>query len=148
MIWVNRILALSLLGACLVLWPQTARFPGSGAEFPRLVLVVIAVLSVLMFIRSLVPAIATVGGGEGSKVPGKMIRPFGVFAATAVAVFLARYVGFFPAMGVLGIALLVILGVRRPASYVLAYAGLLVFIYLLFQLLLGVPLNSTGLWGG
>ena len=146
--WVNRIVAVSLIGACWSLWPQTAKFPGSAAEFPRLMFIVVGVLSSLMFVRSFVPSLESFGGAEGSKDLSKMIRPVAAFTATGLAVFAIRYVGFFPAVAGLGLALLGILGVRSPKAYVAAYLGLTVLVFLLFQLLLNVPLNSTKLWGG
>jgi hypothetical protein len=40
------------------------------------------------------------------------------------------------------------LGAKKPAMFTGAYAVLLVFVFLVFQLLLKVPLDSTRLWGG
>lgn len=148
MSWVDRILAVCLIGACWGLWPQTSKFPGSAAEFPRLMLIVTAVLATLMLVRSIVPSLASASGGEGSNEISKTVRPLAVFAATAATVYAVRHIGFFPAVAALGLALWSILGVRTTKTYVAAYIGLMALVYLLFQLLLNVPLNSTRLWGG
>ncbi len=146
--WVNRIVAVGLIGACWILWPYTEKFPGSAAEFPRLVLIVIGVLSFLMFARTVVPSLASAAKGEGTQDVSKMLRPLSVFTATTIAVLAMRFIGFFPAVAGLGVALIGILGLRKPAVYVAAYVCLIVFVFMLFQLLLKVPLNSIKLWGG
>lgn len=146
--WTNRIIAICLIGASFVLYPYTEKFPGSAAEFPRLVLGLIIFLSFLMLVRSFVPSLMVATSGRGSESPAKMIRPICAFSATAAAVFAMRFIGFFPAMAGLGLALLVILNARRPLVFIAAMIGLFLFVFLVFQLLLGVPLNSSRLWGG
>ena len=145
--WVNRVVALCFVASCWGLWPQTESFPGSAAEFPRLMLIIIAVLSALMFVRSFVPVFEAIGSAEGSAKPTRMIRPVLVFSATVLAVICVKFVGFFPAVAGLGLALIAILGVRAPKVYIASYLGLMAFVFLLFQLLLKVPLNSAKLWG-
>lgn len=146
--WVNRIIALCLIGTCLVLWPMSARFPGSAADFPRLVLIIIAVLSAIMFVRTLVPTLVPVGVTEGEPGFKPLLRPLAAFAATVLAVFTIQYAGFFLAMAGLGLSLMIILGARRPVTFIGTYVGLMLFLLVVFQLLLNVPLTSTKLWGG
>lgn len=148
MLWVNRIIALSLIGACGLLWPYTNDFPGSGSEFPRLTLIMIAVLSTVMLVRSLLPSLAAAPLLEGRPGFSKLPRPLFVFAAIGVAVFTMRYIGFFPAVAAFGAALIPILGVRRRLAFILAYAGLMTFVFVIFQLILNVPLTDRRLWGG
>jgi hypothetical protein len=146
--WIIRIIALCIIGAALALLPYTEKFPGSAADFPQLVLVVIVVLCVLMFARSLVPSPVLTNAGDGDGDFSRIVRPVSAFAATAVAVFAMRYIGFYPAVAGLGVLLIGILGAKKPAMFTGAYAVLLVFVFLVFQLLLKVPLDSTRLWGG
>lgn len=146
--WVNSIIALGLMGACLWLWPYTRDFPGSAADFPRLTLIFIAVLSALMLVRSLVPALRPVRKIEGAPGPGALSRPLAVMAALAVALYLMRFIGFYPAVAGFGLALMAILQVRRPVTYLLAFAALMLFVFVIFQLVLNVPLADRALWGG
>lgn len=145
--WINRIVALCIVAICWWLWPQTESFPGSASEFPRLMLIVIAVLSALMFARSFVPIFEAVGTSEGAAEPKRMIRPVLAFGATVVAVVSIKFVGFFPAVAGLGLALIAILGVRAHKVYIASYLALMAFVFVVFQLLLNVPLNSAKLWG-
>lgn len=137
-----------MTGAALTLLPYTKKFPGSAADFPQLLLVVIIALSVLMFLRSLVPSMISSNLGEGDRDFTRIVHPVSTFAATAAAVFAMRYIGFYPAIAGLGVILIGILGAKKPAMFIGAYAGLMVFVFLVFQLLLNVPLDSTRLWGG
>ncbi len=146
--WINRTIALCMIAGSVTLLPYTEKFPGSAADFPQLVLVVIIVLSVLMFARSLVPSLVSINAGEGDGNFSRIAHPVSTFAATAAAVFAMRYIGFYPAIAGLGVLLIGILGAKKPAMFIGAYAGLLVFVFLVFQLLLNVPLDSTRLWGG
>ncbi len=148
MLWVNRIIALSLIGVCGLLWPYTNNFPGSGAEFPRLTLIIIAVLSCTMLMRSLVPSLSVMQIYEGRPGFSKLPRPLAVFATISIAVFAMRYIGFFPAITIFGAALMPVLGVQRRLVFLLAYLGLMAFVFALFQLILNVPLTDRRLWGG
>lgn len=146
--WTSRIIGLGLIAGALFLLPYTEKFPGAAADFPRLVIWVIIALSAIMITRTLLAKLAPVATAEGDPRPSKTIRPLGAFTATVVAVLITRYVGFFPAVALLGLALMVILGARRPLLFGTTMLGLMVFVFLVFQLLLGVPLGETNLWAG
>ena len=127
---------------------MTNRFPGSAADFPRVVLAVIAGLAALMLIRSLVPRLELAADGEGRRQLSAMGLPLAVLALTAAAVYAMRYVAFFPAVAGLGLVLLFVLQARNRLAFVLSYAGMMLFVFLVFQQLLNVPLSSTRLFGG
>lgn len=148
MIWTNRVAALILLGFVAYVWPMTERFPGTASAFPRVVLATIGVLAALMLLRTLFARIELTTDGEGSREPRALVMPLLAITATAGAVWLMRYVAFFPAAGLLGLVLLVVLQVRNWVPYVASYAGMLLFVYVVFHLILGVPLLSTRLFGG
>lgn len=148
MIWVNRVTAISIFGLCALLWPMTARFPATAADFPRILLILLAVLSTVMLVRSLLPTLENVTEGRGSPQASAMLRPALTLAVTVAAVWLMRYVAFFPAIAALGVGLSFILGAQRRMMFGLSFLGLMLFVFLVFQLLLNVPLGSTRLFGG
>jgi hypothetical protein len=147
MTWVDRGISLALLAACALLWPLAGRFPGSAAAFPQVVLAAVAVLAGLMLLRTLFPALAIRHEGEGSPRPQALTLPLIVAAALGLAIFSMRLVGFFPAMAGLVVVLHLVLGVRQRGVFFAACLAALVFVYLVFELLLGVPLTETRLFG-
>ncbi|MFD2182713.1 tripartite tricarboxylate transporter TctB family protein [Rhodoplanes azumiensis] len=141
MLWVNRIVGVALIGSCAVLWRISDDYPEMARLFPRVMLVIVCVLSALMVGRSLLPAAAAGGAGEGGTTPAVMIRPILAFLATALALAAATYVGFFLGMILLAAVLVPILGVRALGWYVFATVVLLVVVYGVFVVVLAVPLT-------
>jgi hypothetical protein len=137
-----------LIASSIYLWKVTDRFPGSAADFPRVVLALIGVLALFLVLRSLIPAIELTTDGEGSGDYRAMIAPVLSIIATSGAVYLMRFVTFFPAVALLGVALFFILGVRNRAMFAISYVGMMIFTFIVFQVLLNVPLTSTRLLGG
>ncbi len=146
--WINRIVAVILISACIVLWPETARFPGSAGEFPRLILILIGILATLLLVRSFMPLRVSTSTREGSRDPVNMIRPTAIFLLTAAIVYAMRFTGFFPGVLVLGVVYFFVLRPEKPIAYGATFLGLMVFTYLIFDMLLNVPLDSAELWGG
>lgn len=146
--WVNSFIAIGLLGACVWLWPYAQNFPGAASEFPQLTLVIIGILSALLIVRAVLPVSRLASFIDGPPRLADMVRPLTVFAALALALYAMRHVGFYPALAGFGLVLMPILGVRKPVIFILTYAGLLLFVFVLFQLVLNVPLTDSRLWGG
>ncbi|WP_340109383.1 tripartite tricarboxylate transporter TctB family protein [Pikeienuella sp. HZG-20] len=146
MTWVNRTISLALLGVCAILWPIAGRFPESAAKFPQVVLAAVAILAALIFMRTLFPSIELRDEAEGDPRPQALIVPLLAAAATGLTIYAMRFAGFFPAMVGLAVALYFILGVRRGKVYFACYLGALIFVYVVFEILLGVPLTQTRLF--
>ncbi|MFL9825650.1 tripartite tricarboxylate transporter TctB family protein [Rhodoplanes sp. SY1] len=141
MLWVNRIVGVALIAFCAVLWHVSDAYPEMARLFPRVMLVIICAFSALMVGRSLLPAAAAGGSGEGGTSPSVMIRPILAFVATALALAAATYVGFFLGMMLLAAVLVPILGVRALGWYAFATVVLLVVVYGIFVVVLNVPLT-------
>lgn len=141
MLWINRIIALTLIAGAMPLWRMAGDFPGSATTFPRVILVSIVSLAVVMVVRSFIPAYAQRTEGAGFRSAGALVRPLAVFAAAAAAVLLMPVVNFFPAALALAMILYPLLGVRSLRTYVVTVLTLLAFVYVVFVLLLGVPLG-------
>jgi hypothetical protein len=84
-------------------------------------------------------------GGRRDSIPLALLRPLAAFAATAAALVGASYIGFFPAMAVLLVLLWPILQVQNWEKYSIACILLLGFVYVVFVMILGVPLTSLRL---
>jgi hypothetical protein len=146
MIWINRIVPVFMIIAVFPLWRISERFPESAADFPRVILVAIACLAVIMVSRTFVPAIATLREGEGGKSLSDTARPVVVFLVAIATALVMRLVGFIPAMVAMAAVLMFVLQVEKRRFYAVAFAILLVFVYLVFGWALGVPLTKADLF--
>ena len=143
--WINRIVGAALIAAAYRLWQMADAFPEAARLFPRFVIALVAILSAVMLVRSFVPAVAPVAEGEGTRSAAALPRPVAAFLATTAALAAAAFVGFFPAMALLLLLLWPILQVQNWQQYLLASVLLLGFVYVVFVMLLGVPLTSMRL---
>ena len=146
MIWINRIVPVLMIIAVIPLWRISERFPESAADFPRVILVAIACLAVIMVSRTFVPAIAAIEEGEGGKSLSDTVRPVLVFLVATATVLAMRLIGFIPAMVAMAAVLVFVLQVEKRRFYAVAFAILLVFVYLVFGWALGVPLTKADLF--
>lgn len=144
MIRVNRFVALALLLATIPLWHMAGDFPGPASAFPKVLLVVIALLALALLVRSFLPLKTAKNGGEGSKDPRSLLLPVAVFTTALIAVVLMPFIGFFPAIATMAAALFFVLGADKHRFYTVAMLVLLVMIYIVFVVALNVPLlNAT-----
>jgi len=146
MIWINRIVPVLMILAVFPLWRVSERFPESAAIFPRVILTVIGILAVILVSRTFVPAIAAIREGEGGKSLSVIVRPVAVFLVATATVLAMRLVGFIPAMMAMAAVLILVLQVEKRRFYALAFAILLIFIYVVFGWALNVPLTSADLF--
>jgi len=140
--WINRVVALSLMAGVIPLWQMADRFPGMGPVFPRVTLAVVGALAAVLMARSIVPARVPRVETEGIRNPRGMVRPLVGFAAGLGGVYLMRSLGFFPAMIAFVLVLWPVLRVENRRVYLMTVVVVLIGIYLVFALLLGVPLTA------
>lgn len=134
-----------ILAAVVPLWMAADRFPELAGAFPQTILVAIAVLAILLIVRSLVgPGLPT---GDGRRQAKALVTPILVAVISIIAVIGMRFLGYFPAMIGLGIALYFILAGERRLLFISSIAISLLFIYLVFAVLLGVPLATDQFLG-
>lgn len=147
MTWVNRILSITLLAAVVPLWRKAGEFPGTATTFPHVTLAVIALLAVVLLVNSFNRRHSeSIERGEGERHPFAMLRPLAVFAVSAIGVYITRYIGFFAAMFAVSAVLYPLLSVTRPKVYVTAVLLLLAAVYVVFVVMLGVPLTGGRFW--
>ena len=146
MVRVNRLVALAILLAAVPLWQMTSEFPGPASDFPKVVISAIAILAVVLLVRSFFPARIGRNEGEGSHDPRAFLRPLAAFTTTLTAVLFMPIVGFFPAMAAMSAVLFLVLDADNRRFYTIAILLLLVMIYMVFVFALGVPLLDATLF--
>jgi hypothetical protein len=146
-VWVDRIIGVLIAQACVPLWLISDTFPGSGGAFPKTVLATVTFLSLLLVTRSFLGKSDQLANGEGRRDGQSLLRPLAVALATAAAVVTMPAVGFFPAMAALCVALFFLLAREARLLYVAAATSALAFIYGVFVLILGVPLEASRILG-
>lgn len=147
MMWANRTAALLLLALVAVAWQRASEFPDSSGVFPKTIAAVLGLLSLILLIRSFLPAAATRRDGEGSLDLSALAVPLGVFALLSAGTYAMQFLGFFPVALFLGGGLFVMLGVQRYVLYWLMFIGTLIFIHIGFSWLLNVQLWSPKAFG-
>ena len=112
-------------------WMCTNSFVGDAALFPRMILVLFAVLNTIMVIQ----AFTKKGREEKSKFNAKdTLMPLLYFAGVVVYIILFSLIGYFPATVIMLIAFFLILKVRPYWLIAVLTGGYCLFVYLLFVL--------------
>ena len=129
----TRMLVVSavLYAFILFCWICTNNFVGDAALFPRMILVLFAVLNTIMVIQ----AFTKKGREEKSKFNAKdTLMPLLYFAGVVVYIILFSLIGYFPATVIMLIAFFLILKVRPYWLIAALTGGYCLFVYLLFVL--------------
>lgn len=141
MAWADRLVGLLLIASCIPLWRMADRFPQMGGTFPKTVLAAIVALAVILIARSFVAR--SLPGGEGRN-DARVWGMAALVGAASIGSGLAMDVaGYFPAMLALSGALFFVLAGQRRLLYLGAVTSTLGAIFIVFVMLLGVPLTST-----
>ncbi|HHX50147.1 MAG TPA: tripartite tricarboxylate transporter TctB family protein [Clostridia bacterium] len=138
-----------LIGLCLVsifLYYKSLAFPKGAEIYPRVLIVLILVLSIGQIIFSLLKE-RTVDedspDGEEEKQEkdfGQKYNPYLIFLFSIGYAILIKIMGFFVATAIFSAVSMWFLGLRKITTFVLSIGGISVFIYILFVLQLKVPL--------
>ena len=111
-------------------WMCTNSFVGDAKLFPRMILVLFAVLNTIMVIQAFLNK-----KQEESKFHAKdAVMPLVYFAGVVVYVILFALIGYFPATVIMLIAFFLILKVRPYWLIAALTGGYCLFVYLLFVL--------------
>lgn len=145
MVWTDRIIGGFVILAGIPLWLAADGFPELAGEFPKTIVLTIAGLSALMVGRTFIrPGTAR---GEGRLEARALALPSIVAVASVLAVLAMALVGYFPAMIALCLGLFFVLAGNRRLLFAVAMISSLAFIYVVFVLVLGVPLENSRLFG-
>lgn len=135
----DRVISVVLLGFIGVGYAATLSF-SRVALYPRLLLGVMALLAVVIGVRSVTARSFTAGSDEAPLTPARLLQP--VFLGLMVVAYAVAipWLGYFTATLIALPVFTVWMGLRSPAAPLLAGAGFAGAVYLLFRLQLGVPL--------
>ena len=111
-------------------WMCTNSFVGDAALFPRMILVLFAVLNTIMVIQ----AFLNKGKGESKFSFKEALMPLAYFAGIVVYIIVFSLIGYFPATVIMLIAFFLILKVRPYWLIAVLTGGYCLFVYLLFVL--------------
>jgi hypothetical protein len=138
-VWTDRLIALLLILAGYYLYGVAGEFPGDAELFPRVIVVLIIVLSILMLVHTIRKKPAA-NGRQKPGIPLKdILRPYAIFCCSLTYAALMGIVGFYPSTLGMGAMILLVLETKKPKSYILTIGGLMLFIYILFSKFLKVP---------
>lgn len=140
--WIDRCVAVFIIGVCIGLYFLTLDFPLGADLFPKFTLVTIMVLAALMFGQTFFSKGSRPFKGEaGAGIPGMdAARPYLVFGLSLLYAVEIYLIGYLAASLVTALLLLPTLGVKKKLLYSLVTGGVIVFIYLLFNRFLMVQL--------
>ena len=135
--------SLIVFAFCVWAWTFLAGMPAEAALFPRMILALAGVLSVIWGVSAQVRRVSRARRGVVEE-PRKLISNpanIGIFFACAVVyATLIDLVGYFTASGLFVIATSLLLGYRRPLVVIGTAAGFVLFIYLVFVVIFERPL--------
>jgi len=123
----------------------TVQMPDDPAVFPKLVLLVLIVFSVVIMFKGITKTIEAKRDGLMVESYFEKIRgPASVYIGLCVYVFLIQLLGFFVASSMSSVFFMVLFGIKSYLKIFLLVIGINVFVYLLFvwQLKIALP---TGL---
>lgn len=140
MAWADRIIGVVIVAVCLPLWHQADKFPSGGGAFPKAVIAAVALFAVILIIRSFFAGAKS--RGEGINDSKTWVMASLLTIATTASVIAMGVVGYFPAMIALAGVLFFLLGGKTRLLYLSSVACTLISIFIVFVLLLHVPLDS------
>ena len=121
------IVGVVLYAFILFCWMCTNKFIGDASLFPRMILVLFALLNTIMVIQAFLGK-----GAEGKFSPKDALMPLAYFAGIVVYVLLFAWLGYFPATVIMLVAFFLILKVKPYWLIPVLTGGYCLFVYLLF----------------
>jgi hypothetical protein len=144
-IHLDTFIGIFLLIVSVFFYSLTAQMPDDPAVFPKLVLLVLMVFSVLIMCKGITKTIKAKRDNLMVERYFENIRgPASVYIGLCVYVFLIQLLGFFVASSISSVFFMVLFGIKSYFKIFLLVIGINVFVYLLFvwQLKIALP---TGL---
>lgn len=147
--WIDRGVAVFIIGVSIGLYVLTQEFPMGGDLFPKFTLVTIIVLAVLMFAQTLFQKSGRpVKSASAEKAQGlDAARPYLVFGLSLLYAAGMYLVGYLAASILMTLLLVPALGVEKKRLFGFVTGGVILFIYLLFNRFLMVQLPQGLLFG-
>ncbi len=154
----DTVSAIVILAFAVIFWIGADRLPksllggGVGADgLPKFLAVALGVLSLILLVQSLLEKKRTQEKadeeGEGPDTLKGHLAAFGILVIGGVSVLLLPIIGYVPTVALLLVAMAVYHGQKLDRTVILYGVGGALFMYVLFEKLLAVPMPA-GIWPG
>ncbi|MBP1932687.1 tripartite tricarboxylate transporter TctB family protein [Ammoniphilus resinae] len=120
-------------------FPSLEGFETGPAFFPKMLSIVFFILGVLLFLQSF--------RSSNDKLPEKMRDALIIMVLMLVYLYLVTLLGFNISTPIILVIFLAFLKVRTWYSYIALPIGVTFFVYLIFQVFLGVPIPEGAMFG-
>lgn len=137
--WIDRCVAIVIIGASAGLYLLAQEFPLGSDLFPKFTLITILVLAVLMVVQTFY-AKGRPASKAAPQMRGDVARPYAVFGLSLLYALEMYLIGYLAASVLTALLLAPVLGVKRKLLYGLITGAVILFIYVLFNLFLMVQL--------
>lgn len=121
---------------------QSFRYPAESAQFPRFLMMLQVLFSLILLVQAFRGAATETrsGAGDPADTLATLYAPFKVFVATSLYVVVIGYLGYFVATALFLCLAMLWFGSRRPVVVVAVAGGFLLIVYALFVAFMGVRL--------
>ena len=140
--WIDRGVAVFLVGISLWFYTLSQEFPMGGDLFPKLTLVTIILLAALLFGQTFLGKVKIPAKAAPVSRGWDTARPYLLFGLSLLYALLMYLIGYLAASLVTALLLVPVLGVEKKVLFSCVIGGVILFIYLLFNRFLMVQLPA------
>jgi hypothetical protein len=140
--WIDRGVAVFLIGISLWFYTLSHEFPMGGDLFPKFTLVTIILLAALLFGQTVLGKAKPSAKAPPAREGRDTARPYLLFGLSLLYALGMYLIGYLSASLVTAVLLVPVLGVEKKVLYSCVIGGVILFIYLLFNRFLMVQLPA------
>jgi hypothetical protein len=140
--WIDRGVAVFLIGISLWFYALSHEFPMGGDLFPKFTLVTIILLAALLFGQTVLGKAKPPAKTSPARGGRDTARPYLLFGLSLLYALGMYLIGYLPASLVTAVLLVPVLGVEKKVLYSCVLGSVILFIYLLFNRFLMVQLPA------
>jgi hypothetical protein len=140
--WIDRGIALFIVGISLWFYTLSQEFPMGGDLFPQFTLVTIILLAALLFGQTFLGKVKPQARAVPARGRWDTARPYLLFGLSLLYALGMYLIGYLSASLVTAVLLVPVLGVEKKVLYSCVIGGVILFIYLLFNRFLMVQLPA------
>ena len=132
------VFAVLMTGLSAALLGSTYSYPSESVQFPRFLIVLQLLFSIILLLRSLrLPSSKTT---QSSSTTANRIVPFQIFTAISAYILAIEHIGYFVATALFLMGSMYLFGRHRATALIGVTAAFLLTVYILFGLFIGVRL--------
>lgn len=156
----EALMAVFLSLVCAVAWANIRTLPADALMFPRFILIILAICSLVMLVRGYLPALKPASAGASTSAPDtntppsmdedkatwhfaiSPVRMVGAVVLFAIYILLVGTIGFFTSSALFIIALAWYARYRNWTALVSSAIGFCIFVYVVFVMIFDRPLPT------